>query len=173
MPVDRYRLVVRTTLATAVLGAGLLCAACTGAASIGTGSPTVTQTSIATVPSPTPMPTPMSATAIPPAAGGCEATTVPTKTSSKDATLTAKSLLFEQPRLDAPGSSFVLVYVNEDNGIQHNIHVLGPVGQTVCHPSPFAGVATEAYAFTGLAPGVYRFHCDLHLSTMQGQLIVP
>jgi plastocyanin len=88
-------------------------------------------------------------------------------------TLTARNLRFAPPSLGAPGSSFVLIDANEDIAIEHNIHVLGPNGETVCHPLPFAGVATQAYAFAGLAPGVYRFHCDLHLATMQGQLIVP
>jgi hypothetical protein len=164
----------RMTAATILMGMALLCGACTEAGSVGLGPPTVMQSSgAAAAPSPTALPSAMSATAIPPAAGGCAATSVPTKTSPRDVRLIAKNLQFEQPSVQAPTSSFVLVYANQDIGIQHNIHVLGPHGETVCHPAAFAGAATEAYAFTGLAAGVYLFHCDLHLATMQGQLTVP
>jgi plastocyanin len=168
------RVAGRMTAVTVLVGMALLCGACTEAGSVGLGPPTVTQSSgAAAAPSPTALPSAMSATAIPPAAGGCAATSVPTKTSPRDVRLIAKNLLFEQPSVQAPGSSFVLVYANQDMGIQHNIHVLGPHGETICHPAAFAGAATEAYAFTGLAAGVYLFHCDLHLATMQGQLTVP
>jgi plastocyanin len=163
----------RTAITGLALGALLLCAACTGQASIepgAAGSGTVTP-AIQTTPSVPPAV--MSATAIAPGLGGCEATTVPTTASPSDLTLVARNIQFDEDALTAAGTSFVLIYQNDDDGIEHNLHVLGPHGETVCHPAAFAGVANQAYAFSSLDPGVYTFHCDLHLAAMQGRLTVP
>jgi hypothetical protein len=82
--------------------------------------------------------------------------------------------------LAAPaGRPFDIVFVNRDQGVLHDVHVLrGP--RMYSHNSPnlfrgryIRGRATATYHVGALPPGVWSFHCDLHPDSMNGLFVVP
>lgn len=72
---------------------------------------------------------------------------------------------FVAERLTAPaGDPFGLVFINEDDGVQHNVAIYGDesVEESLFVGALIQGPETVTYDVPALAPGVYYFRCDVH-----------
>ena len=84
-------------------------------------------------------------------------------------TITSPDLSFSVERFEVPaGEEVRITYVNEDEGVQHNIHF--DTGQD---PEPATllveGPDTQELAFT-LEAGEVTYVCDLHPAQMRGEV---
>jgi len=87
-------------------------------------------------------------------------------------TIKAGEIAFDQAAVSvAANQPFTVVFENRDT-VPHNVSIF--VGETGgerrFEGAVFTGPATRWYAVPALAPGTYRFVCDVHPS-MTGQLI--
>ena len=109
--------------------------------------------------------------------GGGAPTNVPTSCTPKGTTVSivAKGLAFDPQVLCAPANQpFTIAFDDQDNGVPHNIQVFSDTAMTdsVFKGALISGGASIRYAVPALAPGVYRFRCDVHPNQMQGALVV-
>ncbi len=75
----------------------------------------------------------------------------------------AKDVAFVETTFSAPADApFKLEFVNEDDGIQHNVELKDSSGASVFKGEVFAGVATQVYDVPALAAGTYPFICSVH-----------
>ncbi len=87
-------------------------------------------------------------------------------------TLVAQLTTFDQNAFSIPvGEEVTVTYMNLDNGISHNFHVI------VSPERNFATVITtgpinQVITFTINEPGTYTFQCDVHPDVMTGTLTV-
>jgi plastocyanin len=88
--------------------------------------------------------------------------------------LAAVDLAFDRTSLHLPAGVVVaLVLDNRDPGILHNVAVYPDSGgQPAFRGDTFVGIETRTFLLGPLAPGPYRFACDVH-PTMSGTLSVP
>jgi plastocyanin len=85
--------------------------------------------------------------------------------------LVAQDTHFVPVSLAAPAGAVTIVLDNRDAGIAHNINVFSgntSIGAT----APAVGPVTESLSLGTLAPGTYRFVCDVHPQAMHGVLVV-
>jgi len=86
--------------------------------------------------------------------------------------ISAADIAFRQGELSVPSNRpFTIVFENRDT-LPHNVSLFaGPAaGERRFEGSVINGPATRWYAVPALAPGTYRFVCDVHPS-MTGRLI--
>lgn len=87
--------------------------------------------------------------------------------------LGAGELAFDQAEVSvAANQPFTIAFENRD-AAPHNVSILaGDSGREWgFEGAVFTGPATRWYAVPALAPGTYRFVCDVHPSWMTGRLI--
>ncbi len=87
----------------------------------------------------------------------------------------AKSLAFENGCLVAPADKpFQISFDNEDAGVLHNIAIFTDSSATdnLFTGDTVTGVVTTTYDVSALKAGTYYFHCDVHPTTMTGQIAV-
>ena len=87
-------------------------------------------------------------------------------------TLVAEGIAFDTDKLRVPANRpFTLVFDNRDSA-SHNVSFLTLGGnlERVFDSTPFGGPGTRWYPVPALAPGAYRFVCDLH-ANMTGRLV--
>lgn len=87
-------------------------------------------------------------------------------------TITAKDIAFTQHQIQAPaGKSFTLVFQNTD-GAPHNVAIVQDGSSDPAFTGDvIMGPREVAYTIPALAPGTYRFRCDVH-PDMTGSLVV-
>ena len=83
-------------------------------------------------------------------------------------TITSPDLSFDVERFEvAVGEEVRVTYVNDDEGVQHNIHF-----DTGRDPEPVAevvaGPETQELTFTLDQPGEVTYVCDVHPAQMRG-----
>ena len=83
---------------------------------------------------------------------------------------------FDPAKAQAPANGeFQIVFNNEDNQAPHNLVVQDGSGANVPmtgDTAPFQGPAQKSYTISGLAAGTYKYICQVHPSTMVGELTV-
>ena len=84
---------------------------------------------------------------------------------------------FDPTQVDAPGGDFTVCFKNEDPQT-HNVAIYqdqaaasSPDNALASDPV-FQGPKVDTFDVSGLDPGDYYFHCDVHPSTMTGTLTV-
>ncbi|MDP9235778.1 MAG: cupredoxin domain-containing protein [Chloroflexota bacterium] len=86
-------------------------------------------------------------------------------------TLVAQGTQFIPVSLSAPAGAITIVLDNRDAGTAHNVNVFS--GDTsIAATAPAVGPVTETLSLGPLAPGRYRFVCDVHPQAMHGVLTV-
>jgi len=97
--------------------------------------------------------------------GGGEAETV---------TLTAKNLEFVETSLEAPaGSAFDIAFENQDSGTMHNVSIYtDESAKDSLYMGEFFSSGTQTEHVPALEAGTYYFRCDVHPTTMNGDLTV-
>ena len=84
--------------------------------------------------------------------------------------LTAKDVKYEPTTLQAPAvEPFTIFFSNEDEGVEHNLHVEGIDGATT---EIEAGPNEQLLVLHDVAPGTYQYMCDVHPDQMKGELEV-
>jgi plastocyanin len=68
------------------------------------------------------------------------------------------------------GEEVTITFENRDSGVPHNLRIEGPEGPIKTDIAN--GPVTQKLTLTIDRPGVYRFLCEVHPSSMVGQLIV-
>jgi plastocyanin len=107
--------------------------------------------------------------------GGAVAAQTPTASGNPAGTwikITAGEIAFEQAAVSvAANQPFTVVFENRD-AVPHNVAIFaGDTGaERPLEGTVFTGPATRWYAAPALAPGTYRFVCDVHPS-MTGRLV--
>jgi len=90
--------------------------------------------------------------------------------------LVAKNMAFNTTTITVPaGAEITVKFDNQDNGIPHNLAVYQDktAATQIYKGDIIVGPRTTTYTFTApTKPGSYFFRCDVHPSTMTGQLIV-
>ena len=90
--------------------------------------------------------------------------------------LVAKNMAFNTTTITVPaGAEITVNFDNQDNGIPHNFAVYQDktAAKQIYKGDIIVGPRTTIYTFTAPAKsGSYFFRCDVHPSTMTGQLIV-
>jgi len=90
--------------------------------------------------------------------------------------LTAENIAFDKNTITIPvGASVTVNFDNRDSGVPHNFAVYDTEAaeKTIFQGKIIDGPAKITYTF--MAPsqsGTYFFRCDIHPTTMKGQLIV-
>jgi plastocyanin len=104
-------------------------------------------------------------------AGGGSFDTPPASLDPNSPTLIAEGIAFDTAELEVPASRpFTLVFENRDSA-SHNVSILtsGEHLDRVFDSTPFGGPGTRWYPVPALAPGRYKFVCDLH-ANMVGEV---
>jgi plastocyanin len=88
--------------------------------------------------------------------------------------LSAKGIAFHPTFLCAPGGqALTIAFDNQDSAIPHNVSIWkGDFASRVFDGAVVTGPKMTDYQVAALAPGVYRFRCDLHPTQMTGALVV-
>ncbi len=89
--------------------------------------------------------------------------------------LVAAALRFIPDRIDAPASEpFVIGMDNRDRGIVHDLAIYdgATTAGAIFAGEKSIGPGVIVYAIPPLAPGSYRFRCEIHPQTMVGTLVV-
>lgn len=101
-----------------------------------------------------------------------EPSAAPAPAGATEVALRASELSFEADSLIAPASQpFALVFENESQ-VPHNVSIYEPDGDEVFKGEIFTGPRSVRYAIPALAPGSYRFVCDVHPAQMTGDIRV-
>ena len=113
------------------------------------------------------------------ALSGCGGGAVPAQTppasgdpSGAWITISASEIAFDQAELSAASNQpFTIVFENRE-AVPHNVSLFAGAtgGERRFEGAVFSGPATRWYAVPALAPGTYRFVCDVH-SNMTGRLV--
>jgi plastocyanin len=108
---------------------------------------------------------------------GCAAKSTPGTTKVGDTfTVTASGMAFDTESITVPaGAHLTITFVNNDNGIPHNIafYTSSAATTAIYQGARITGVSTITYTFDAPTnPGTYFFRCDVHPTTMTGQFIV-
>lgn len=79
------------------------------------------------------------------------------------AVITAQNVAFDRQQLDVPaGRPFQLLFENRE-GAPHNVTIVGEeVDPPLFVGEIFGGPGSRTYDVPALAPGSYRFRCDVH-----------
>jgi plastocyanin len=88
-------------------------------------------------------------------------------------TVSAEHIAFREREVSVPSNRpFTIVFENRDPS-QHNIAILagGAGGARQFEGAIFDGPGTRWYAVPALAPGTYRFVCEVHPTGMTGTLV--
>ncbi|MGZ8501349.1 MAG: cupredoxin domain-containing protein [Candidatus Limnocylindrales bacterium] len=89
-----------------------------------------------------------------------------------DVTVTAKNIKFDTASLSATADKgLTIAFVNEDQGVPHDIEIADGSGAILFEGETINGVATTVYAVPPLKTGTYKFLCKWH-PTMVGELTV-
>jgi plastocyanin len=86
--------------------------------------------------------------------------------------ISATQIAFDQAELAVPSNQpFTIVFENRD-AVPHNVSVFAGAtgGERRFEGAVFSGPVTRWYLVPALAPGTYRFVCDVHPS-MTGRLV--
>ena len=89
--------------------------------------------------------------------------------------LTAENTQFDKDRLQAPAASEVSLTFDNRDSIEHtfSLYPSGGSADALFKGEAFAGPSFLTYQFTAPeTPGTYRFQCDIHPDTMNGEFIV-
>lgn len=89
-------------------------------------------------------------------------------------TLTAKNTTFDKTALQATAGKVTIVFMNEDSGTVHNLHVFSgsdAKGQSMGQTQLTAGPVTLTLS-VDLTKGTYHYQCDAHPDQMNGTLTV-
>ncbi|MGK2850241.1 MAG: aa3-type cytochrome oxidase subunit IV [Candidatus Limnocylindrales bacterium] len=82
-----------------------------------------------------------------------------------DVTVTAKGIAFLTTSITAPADKpFTLAFVNDDDGIPHNVELKDAGGAVAYLGEIFPGIATKVYDVPALPAGAYTFLCTVHPS---------
>lgn len=82
-----------------------------------------------------------------------------------DVTVTAKDIAFLEPSVAAKADTpFTLAFVNNDEGVPHNVEFKDASGASVYLGEIFPGIATKVYDVPALPAGSYTFLCTVHPS---------
>jgi plastocyanin len=121
-----------------------------------------------------PAPTAPTASTQPPPPPAATATSAPPPPpTSADLTIVGVNISFSPSSVTAPaGTPVTITFVNQDAGIAHNINVFAPGGGSIGATEIASGPATHTLSLGALAPGTYRFRCDVHPQQMTGVLTV-
>ena len=105
----------------------------------------------------------------PAASGGAGAVTI-------TAPVGAATSGFDPDKADAPANvDFQITFDNQDNQAPHNLVVQDGTGTNVPmtgDTAPFQGPNQKTYMISALAAGTYKFICQVHPTTMVGELTV-
>ncbi len=100
--------------------------------------------------------------------------TIPSKEVSLQ--LVAENIEFNLNTIDVPAGSHITIHFeNKDDSVPHNLAVYtdSMASTTIFKGQIITGPATTTYTFTApTTPGTYFFRCDIHPTTMTGQLVV-
>jgi plastocyanin len=93
----------------------------------------------------------------------------PFKLSAANVAFSTNTINLQEQNGDA-----TIVFTNNDS-VPHNVHIFNGADATA--PSLFVGTITQGgqtstYNVTGLKPGTYFFHCDVHPTVMTGKVVV-
>lgn len=101
--------------------------------------------------------------------GGQPGTPPPGSSAPADASIAAAGIEFDRATLEVPaGRPFRLDFENRE-GAPHNVAIVDGSGAVAFSGEVFSGPATRQYVVPALAPGAYRFLCDVH-PDMTGEL---
>ena len=92
-----------------------------------------------------------------------------------DLEITALNSQFDKPELVAPANEEVTIaFHNQDANLPHNIafYLDSGADRVIARGELFPGVDTQTLTFNTPNPGTYFFRCDVHPTTMVGDLIV-
>jgi plastocyanin len=124
-------------------------------------------------PSPSPSPPPT-----PPSGPACSPTSDATSLSITAPSGAAASGFDPTCLAVVPNASFTVAFDNKDSGVPHNWELFKDpayatrVGGASGPTDVVTGVDQASYSVDALGAGVYYFRCDIHPTTMTGQLIV-
>jgi len=85
----------------------------------------------------------------------------------------ARSLAFDVKKLSVPaGKSFKLEFDNQDSGTPHNVSILESKGSAsaLFRMAPIPGPQKVTWSVPPIAAGKYFFQCDVHPTTMIGEV---
>ena len=89
-------------------------------------------------------------------------------------TLAAANIAFEPTSLTVPaGEAFILQFHNQDANTQHNVQIFddpGFAGTPLFNGALVTGVRQTDYDVDPLEPGAYFFRCEVHPTTMMGEM---
>jgi len=90
--------------------------------------------------------------------------------------VTASGIKFDTNEIDlAANKASTLTFDNQDAGIQHNVAIFkssNDLTNPLFTGDFVTGPATAEYKIPALKPGTYYFHCDVHPTTMFGNVVV-
>jgi hypothetical protein len=125
-------------------------------------------------PSPRPSPSPSPSASAPATPEGCSPAAPSTQL-----TEVVQDIAYQSPCLGAPAQqAFTISFDNKDAGTPHNLHIFStdpitdPSATSLFMGAIVTGPATQTYDVPALPAGHYFFHCDVHPTTMKGELIV-
>lgn len=108
--------------------------------------------------------------------GAANATGGASGSGSTTISLIAKNIAFDKKTITVPaGANVVVNFDNQDAGVPHNFaaYTDSSASNAIFIGQIINGPKTTTYTFTAPSkPGTYFFRCDVHPTTMTGQLIV-
>ena len=86
--------------------------------------------------------------------------------------ISAAEIAFDQAELSVPSNQPLTIVFENREAVPHNVSLFAGAtgGERRFEGAVFSGPATRWYAVPALAPGTYRFACDVHPS-MTGRLV--
>ncbi|HIE22539.1 MAG TPA: hypothetical protein EYP73_08085 [Acidimicrobiia bacterium] len=104
------------------------------------------------------------------ACGGGGADEAPVGEAATEVTLVGEGIRFDVTQLRVKaGEEVTITFENRDSGVPHNLRIEGPEGPIKTDIAN--GPITQTLKLTIDRPGTYRFLCEVHPSSMVGQLI--
>jgi plastocyanin len=98
----------------------------------------------------------------------------PNGTALQLAGMGARTFSYDTECLAAPaGTAFTIIFENQSPGVSHNVEILDhPGGTPLFTGKLIVGPKTITYKVTALDAGTYYYHCSVHPTEMNGDLIV-
>jgi plastocyanin len=89
-------------------------------------------------------------------------------------TLTARNLAFDKQSIEAPaGQAFDIKFENADSGTMHNFSIYtDDLATKSLYTGQLFSSGTQTESVPALEAGTYFFRCDVHPTTMKGDLVV-